>query len=282
MARNSKINPSPIRSNFYYSFFFLPKEKRIAITRVYRFCRAVDDIADNPLPRYEKVKQIHEWRHELKRCYDGNPTHPITQALYSSIQTFGLSRSYFEDLIRGVEMDLNINRYESFDDLSEYCYYVAGTVGLLCLQIFGLPIDKYRNYGIPLATAFQLTNILRDLKSDASRGRIYLPLEDLQKFGYSENELLTGIYNKKFIALMEYEADRAAQFYTRARKSLKPGDRKNLVASEIMAAIYSSLLQKIRAAKYSVYSRQLSLSNIQKAWIAIETWLSIRLARHRT
>lgn len=277
MALNQAARQASSQSNFYYSFLFLPKEERDAIYQVYRFCRAVDDVVDSNQPQDEKRRQIHQWRQELDRCYAGQPGHPITQPLLEPIRAFGLSRTYFEELIQGVERDIHTTRYETFNDLSVYCYHVAGTVGLLCLQIFGVSLDLYRDYAISLGTAFQLTNILRDLKTDAARGRIYLPLEDLRKFGYSEKELLAGVYNDNFIALMQFEHDRATQFYHRTHMLLQPQDRKSLVASEIMSAIYSSLLKRIKDVHYNVFTQTITLSAFQKLLIALRTRISISL-----
>ena len=275
MAQNQAVHQASSQSNFYYSFFFLPKEKRDAIYQVYRFCRVVDDVVDSTQSREEKKRQLQQWRQELGRCYTGQPGHPITQSLLEPIRTFGLSRTYFEELIQGVERDIHTTRYESFHDLSEYCYDVAGTVGLLCLQIFGVSFQRYRDYAVSLGTAFQLTNILRDLKTDAARGRIYLPLEDLRKFGYSEKDLLAGVYNNNFIALMQYEHDRAKQFYQQAHALLLPQDRKRLIASEIMSAIYSSLLKRIKDIHYDVFTHSITLSTYKKFLIALRTRFSI-------
>jgi phytoene synthase len=261
------------RSNFYYSFLFLPQAKREAIHRVYAFCRAVDDVADGALPDRDKKSLIEEWRKELDRCYAGRPTHPITQALLPSIRTFHLTRDHFEELINGVEMDLTTTRYETFNELSRYCYRVAGTVGLLCLEIFEALADRYRDYAIHLGTAVQLTNILRDLKSDAERGIIYLPQEDLRRFGYSEEELRSSTYNDRFIRLMQYECQRAHELYRKADSLLKPEDRRRVFASLIMAKIYRSLLQRIESSRYNVFSEKAALSAPFKFLVAFRTWL---------
>jgi 15-cis-phytoene synthase len=275
MARNQAARQALSQSNFYYSFLFLPKKERDAIYQVYRFCRAVDDVVDGTQPREEKKRQIQQWRQELDRCYAGQPGRPITQSLLKPIRAFGLSRVYFEELLRGVERDIHTTRYETFNDLSEYCYDVAGTVGQLCLQIFGVSLQRYRDYAVSLGTAFQLTNILRDLKTDAARGRIYLPLEDLRKFGYTEKDLLACVYNDNFIALMQYEYDRARRFYQQAHALLLPQDRKRLVASEIMSAIYSTLLKRIQDVHYDIFTHSITLSVYQKLLIALRTRIGI-------
>ena len=229
----------------------------------------------------EKLQQIEGWKTELSRCFEGRPHHPIMKALVEPIQTFGLSRHYFEDLIRGVEMDLTLTRYKTFDELSRYCYHVAGTVGLLCLQVFGLSSERYQNYASHLATAFQLTNILRDLKQDAQTGRIYLPLEDLDRFNYSEKEILKGIYNDRFIDLMKYQVKRAEDFYSMAESLILTQDRKKLIAPEIMSVIYASLLKKIVSIQFNVYSNRVTLSPPKKIILALRTRLSLILPSAR-
>lgn len=269
------------QSNFYYSFLFLPEDQKQAILKIYGFCRIVDDVADSSLPDNEKLRRIEEWKTELTRCFEGHPHHPIMKALWGAIQTFGLSRNYFEDLVRGVEMDITINRYKTFDELSRYCYHVAGTVGLLCLQVFGLSSDRYRNYASHLATAFQLTNILRDLKHDANLGRIYLPLEDLETFNYSEEEFFNGVYNDRFINLMKFQVKRAEGFYSMTQSLILNKDRKKLIASEIMSVIYASLLKGIISIKFDVFSHQVTLSTLQKMTLALRTRLSMILPSAR-
>jgi phytoene synthase len=278
MAPVPDADRAAARSSFYYSFLFLPRPKREAILAVYRFCRAVDDAADGPLPVDEKKRQLEEWRRELDRCYSGRPARPVTEALRVAVEAFGLSRGHFEELIRGAETDLEAVRYESFKELSRYCYRVAGTIGLLSIQIFGLDSGRHREYAVALGTAFQLTNILRDLKADAARGRIYLPLEDLRKFGYSEKELSDGIQDERFTALMRHQYERARSFYEQARDLLRPEDRGPLMAAEIMAAIYGSLLERIRASGYRVFGKPVAIPDHQKFWIALKTYLSIRLS----
>jgi 15-cis-phytoene synthase len=263
------------KSNFYYSFLFLPRPQQEAIHQVYRFCRVIDDVADSDLPRNEKKTLLDEWRKELADCFSGHPRHPVMKPLLESVRTFGLSRKYFEELIDGVEMDLTGLRYESFEGLSRYCYGVAGTVGLLCVQIFGVPLERYRDYAIRLGTAFQLTNILRDLKPDAARGRIYLPLEDLRRFGYPESDLLKGVYSDPFIRLMEFETGRARDFYQAAHQLIRPDDRKRLLPAEIMTGIYGSILDRIRAVRFNVFENEISLPSYQKVWIAVSKKLSV-------
>lgn len=273
MIRSRESCRAVTQSSFYYSFLFLPKKQREAIYRVYAFCRTIDDVVDSSLSDEEKNSRIAEWRKELDRCYAGHPAHPITQFLLDPIRTFRLTRTYFEELINGVEMDLTISRYETFAELSRYCYRVAGTVGLLCLEIFGCTENRHKDYAIKLGTAFQLTNILRDLKTDAIKGRIYLPREELEQFGYAEKELLSHTYNERFIALMRYECHRAREIYRQAEALLLPQDRRPFIASLIMTAIYRSLLRRIEAIHYNVFTQKAILSAPMKFFIAFRVWL---------
>ncbi len=262
-------------SNFAFSFLFLPRPQREAIERVYAFCRTLDDVSDSALSREEKKRQLEFWRNELDRCYAGKAEHPITAALQETVRELHLTRSYFDDLLLGIEMDFTIARYSSFVHLSQYCYRVAGVVGLICLEIFGCPNE--RDYAVALGIAFQITNILRDVKEDAVRGRIYLPQEDLLRFGYSENELLNSNYNDPFVKLMRFEAERAGDYFRRAADLIKPEDRKQLIASEIMAAIYSALLQEIKTARYNVFDQRIRLSKPRKIALALKTAMMNRI-----
>ena len=266
------------RSNFYYSFLFLSKEKRQAIYAVYAFCRSVDDVADGEASDHDKQRLLDDWRRELERCYKGEAQHPITVKLAQSLQRFPIPRQYFEELIAGVEMDLTHTRYVTFGELYEYCYRVAGVVGLMCIEIFGYRNPTAREYAIALGVALQLTNIMRDLKGDAERGRIYLPLEDLARVGYREEELLHHAYTPAFIELMGVAGDRARQYFHQARQLLTEEDRRSLVAAEIMGAIYYRLLETIEAQRYQVFDRTITLPTSHKLWIALSIWA--RSTRH--
>jgi len=260
------------RSNFYYSFLFLSKQKREAIYAVYAFCRSVDDVADGDASDGEKQMLLADWRREIERCYKGTPEHPITVKLAQSLQRFPIPREYFEELIAGVEMDLTHTRYSTFGELYEYCYRVASVVGLMCIEIFSYRNPKAKDYAIALGVALQLTNIMRDLKGDAERGRIYLPLEDLACVGYREEELLQCAYTPAFIELMGVVATRARQYFHRARHLLTEEDRRSLVAAEIMGAIYYRLLESIEAQHYRVFDRIITLPTSHKLWIALSIW----------
>jgi 15-cis-phytoene synthase len=272
---SQKPRPAHQDSNFAFSFLFLPRPQRIAIERVYAFCRALDDVSDGALGLDEKKRQLAFWRNELDRCYGGKAEHPITVALQETVQEFNLTRTYFEELTQGVEMDFTVTRYPDFVRLSQYCYRVAGVVGLICLEIFSCPDDK--DYAVALGIALQLTNILRDVKDDALRGRIYLPQDDLGQFGYTEAELIAGTPNERFAELMRFEAERAGDYFHRAADLLKPDHRRKLIASEIMAAVYSALLKKIKADPKTVLERRVRLSRPKKLTLALKTALMNRI-----
>jgi phytoene synthase len=260
------------RSNFYYSFLFLSKEKREAMYAVYAFCRSVDDVADGSAPLREKQTLLDEWRRELDRCYDGNPQHPITVQLARSIRRFPIPKEHFEELITGVVMDLIHSRYPTFHELYEYCYRVAGVVGLMCIEIFGYRNPKAKDYAVNLGLALQLTNIIRDLKVDAERGRIYLPQDELARFGYHEDELLRGAYTPAFFELIRFAGSRARQYFHSARQLLAAEDRRSLFAAEIMGTIYYRLLDTIEASGYRVFDRTITLPTSHKLWIALSIW----------
>jgi phytoene synthase len=264
------------RSSFYYSFLFLPRAKREAIYVVYALCRAVDDIADEPGDAEAKAERLKGWREELDRCYAGRPTHPITTALRECLVSYPIPKGYFEELIAGVEMDLSITRYATFADLYRYCYRVASVVGLICIEIFGYRREATKEYAINLGLALQLTNILRDLKTDGRRGRIYLPQEDLQRFGVGEDDLLHGRYTPEFFPLMRFEADRARDYFRRAAERLPAEDRKSMVAAEIMGRIYRETLETIARKEFRVFEDRIALSRARRICLALTTWTRTR------
>ncbi|WP_179137505.1 presqualene diphosphate synthase HpnD [Candidatus Entotheonella palauensis] len=266
--------------NFYYAFMFLPKPKREAIYAVYAFCRYCDDIADGDYtsedqPDLLKADLLKAWRQELDNCYAGQPTHRITQALHHVVQQYDLPKHYFEELMRGVEMDFAIRRYETFAELEQYCYRVASVVGLLCIEIFGYRHVGVREYARLIGISLQLINIMRDVKEDLEAGRIYLPLEDLRAFDYPEAELQKQRYTPEFIALMQFQAQRAEDYYRRAQASLLPGDKWGLVTPEIMAGIYRATLHRIRRREYNVFTGRASLPVLRKVGIALRVFLKI-------
>ncbi len=267
-------------SNFYYAFMLLPAERRRALHAVYAFCRFIDDIADDESSG-DAATLLNRWREELDRVYGGTPTRAISRALADSARHFNIPRRYFEEIIAGVEMDLTRKRYASFEDLRLYCYRVASAVGLICIEIFGYTNPAARVYAERLGIAFQLTNILRDVKEDAARNRIYLPQDDLARFGVTEDEILRGVYSPSFVHLMEFEAARAHDFYREAEAALPPEDRSSLLTAEAMRLIYGALLDRIVRSNYRVLDRRHSLPAPLKLYLVGRAWASGRLASMR-
>jgi phytoene synthase len=276
------------RSNFSYAFLFLPRTQREALYTVYAFCRVTDDLVDEAAPPAGTpplvgdmltggpMERLKAWRAELDACFRGEPTHPVTQRLAETLLAFRIPHMYFEELLNGVEMDLTTSRYATFAELQRYCYRVAGVVGLMCIEIFGYRHASTRMYAERLGTAFQLTNILRDLGTDADRGRIYLPQEDLERFRVPEADLLARRKSPAFDDMMRFEVGRARQYYAAARTVLPTEDRQSMLAAEIMGAIYARILDRIEAANYDVFSRRIRLSDMHRLWLATRCW-----ARHR-
>jgi len=268
-------------SNFYYSFLFLPKVKREAMYTVYAFCKAVDSAVDEPAAGSNPKDELTHWRNELDAVYAGIPTTPIMVSLAHHVKSMGIPKAYFEELIKGVEMDLFNNRYVTFDELSLYCYRVASVVGLICLHIFGVTSARAQDYAVALGMAFQLTNILRDVGDDAAERRIYLPLEDLKKWNYAEKSMLNRSYSPEFCALMAYEASRAHHYYKRADAALKelsPLERRALTVAEIMRGIYRRILDQIERSNYQVFGPRISLTTTQRLIIALRIWLRSRVS----
>ncbi|MGH7815074.1 MAG: presqualene diphosphate synthase HpnD [Candidatus Binataceae bacterium] len=262
-------------SNFYYAFMLLPAERRRALNAVYAFCRFIDDIADDESIR-EPAKMLERWREELDRVFAGAPTRPVSRALADSVRRFDILRAPFDEIIAGVEMDLTRKRYETFDDLRLYCYRVASAVGLVCIEIFGCNSPAGKIYAENLGIAFQLTNIIRDVREDSRRGRIYLPLEDLRRFGVAEDEILRGVYSLNFANLMESQARRAREFYTAAQLAIAPEDRPALLAAEAMRLIYGAILERIIASNYRVLDRRVTLSSPHKLYLVGRAWAAGR------
>jgi phytoene synthase len=274
-------------TNFYYSFLVLPAEKRRAIVAVWDFCRAVDDAVDEVGERDTEAAavEVARWRRELSACFEGRtPETRPGQALVPLITQFHLPRAPFESLIEGVEMDLGISRYDTFAELYEYCIRVASAVGLICIEIFGYRDPGARQYGIELGVALQLTNILRDVPEDLARGRLYIPLEDLRRFGCSEEDIRAeagnaggGITSANVKALLEHQGQRAREYYRRAAAALPPTDARRLVAAEIMGAIYRGILDRIEQADYDVFTAVVRIPRPRRALIAATTWARVAL-----
>ena len=264
------------RSSFYYAFILLPPERRRALHAVYAFCRFVDDIADDEGIR-EPAELLARWREELGRVYEGAPTRALSRALADSVRRFAIPRNLFEEIIAGVEMDLMHKRYATFEQLRPYCYRVASALGLICIEIFGYRNPSAKTYAENLGLALQITNILRDVREDAERGRIYLPLEDLARFDVSEEEILRGVYSPNFVALMEFEARRAQELYASAQRALAPEDRSTLLTAEAMRLIYAALLEQIVKSNYRVLDRRHSLSAPRKLYLVGRAWAAGRI-----
>ena len=272
-------------TSFYYSFLVLPPRKRQAIIAVWDFCRAVDDAVDEVVLEHEwaggmtgdararAARQLAGWRSELDALYHGTPQTPQGIALRPYIQEFNLPRLRFEELIDGVEMDLAHARYETFTALSEYCRRVASAVGLISVEIFGYRDPGSRAYAESLGMALQLTNIVRDVAADLRRGRIYLPAEDLTRFAVTEDDLRRGQVTQPVAALLQFECERAHDYYRRAASQLPSVDARSLAAAEIMGGIYFAILQRIEDANYDVFSRRIRVPRPQRAIIALRIWL---------
>jgi 15-cis-phytoene synthase len=268
------------RSSFYYAFILLPTERRRALHAVYAFCRFIDDIADDETIR-EPALLLARWREELERVYSGAPTRALSRALADSARRFKIPRELFEEIINGVEMDLSRKRYQSWEELRPYCYRVASALGLICIEIFGYSNPSAKLYAENLGLALQLTNILRDVREDAERGRIYLPLEDLARFNVSEQEILGGVYSPNFVRLMDFEARRARELYALAQSELAPEDRATLLTAEAMRLIYAALLERIINSNYRVLDRRHRLSAPHKLYLVGRAWAEGRMSALR-
>ncbi|MDR2689981.1 MAG: presqualene diphosphate synthase HpnD [Azoarcus sp.] len=260
-------------SSFYYSFIFLPPPRRRAITALYAFCREVDDVVDECHDPALAHVRLDWWRQEIGRVFDGSPTHPVAQALKDIVGPFALSREHLLEIIDGMEMDLAHSRYPDFPALQQYCYRVAGVVGLLAASIFGYRDPATLIYAHDLGIAFQLTNIIRDVGEDARRGRIYLPIDELQTFNVPAADILNARPTDNFRALMQFQKERAERFYAQAFAALPAIDRKSQRPGLVMAAIYRALLAEIARDGFQVLDRRTSLTPLRKVWLAGLTWL---------
>ncbi|MEO8664718.1 MAG: phytoene/squalene synthase family protein [Ignavibacteria bacterium] len=267
------------KSNFLYSFSLLSKEKNDAINTVYAFCRRTDDIVDDKNESDEKkYSRIIEWRNEFEKALmNGDSKYSLLNSLNKIIYKFSIPVEPFFDLIKGMEMDLKRNRYNTFGELIDYCFNVASTVGLMCIEIFGYNNPKTKDFAINLGIALQLTNILRDIKADAQNGRIYIPLEDLRRFNYSEKDLLSFTYNQEFISLMKHECERARFFYDEANKNLSKEDKGLMFAARIMEHIYFRVLKKIEKRNYNVFQKKVKVSKLKKIYITAGVYLKYKL-----
>lgn len=263
-------------SSFYYAFLFLPKERRAAITALYAFCREVDDVVDETSDPTIAAQTLQWWREEVARLYAGQPTHPVTRALAPHVEPFAIGQNRLLEIIAGMEMDLHQSRYLDFAGLAHYCHHVAGVVGLLSSNIFGATDPKSADYAEKMGLAVQLINIIRDVGEDARMGRIYLPVDELQRFEVPAADLLNARYTPNFVALMRFQAERAKAIYADALATLPPADRRPQRTGLIMGAIYRTLLDEIEREDFKVLDRRISLTPIRKLWIAWKTWVGAK------
>jgi phytoene synthase len=261
-------------SSFYYAFLFLPAERRRAITALYAFCRDVDDAVDEASEPQIAAAKLAWWRSEVTNLYAGAPQHPVTRALAPFTGKFSLSAERLNEIIDGMEMDLRQTRYLDWPALERYCHLVAGVVGMLAAGIFGYSNPRTLEYARALGIAFQLTNVIRDVGEDARKNRIYIPMEDLQRFEVPASDILQGRESAAFRALMGFEAQRARTYYDKAMAALPPEDRRAQRSGLIMSAIYRSLLEEIERDEFRVLSQKTALTPLRKLYIAWRTWLA--------
>jgi 15-cis-phytoene synthase len=261
-------------SSFYYSFLFLPPERRRAITALYAFCREVDDAVDEPSDAGVARATLAWWRGEIARLFAGKPQHPVTRALQPAVEAFGLTEERLNEIMDGMEMDLNQSRYMDFPGLELYCRRVAGAVGMLAAGIFGYRNPKTLQYAEKLGLAFQLTNIIRDVGEDARKNRIYLPMDELKQFGVTAADILNARQTENFARLMQFQAERARRCYDEALALLPAEDRRAQRPGLMMAAIYRALLDEIAGENYQVLRQRTALTPIRKLWIAWRTWVT--------
>ncbi|BDQ02277.1 presqualene diphosphate synthase HpnD [Ignavibacterium sp.] len=266
------------KSSFYYAFNLLPEKQRDAMNTVYAFCRKTDDIVDDiSVPDDVKYEKLRRWRIEFEKAFAGRSEYPLLNKLGKTISNFNIPLDPFFELIKGMEMDLQKNRYKNFDDLLVYCYRVASTVGLMCIEIFGYKNPSTKDFAVNLGIALQLTNILRDLGKDAEQGRIYLPQEDLEKFNYSETQLYQKISDENFKQLMKYEVERAKNYFEKATQSLDLDDKKTMFAARAMQHIYYRMLERIIQTDYDVLNNEIKVKKIEKVGIALGVWAKYQL-----
>ncbi|MGZ8290792.1 MAG: presqualene diphosphate synthase HpnD [Telluria sp.] len=260
-------------SSFYYSFLFLPQERRRAITALYAFCREVDDTVDECTDESIARIKLAWWRTEVQAMYAGTATHPVMQALQPHLAVYNLEQKHLQAIIDGMEMDLNQSRYLDFPAMKSYCWHVASVVGILSASIFGVTNPRTLEYAEKLGLAFQLTNIIRDVGEDARKGRIYLPVNELQQFGVTAADLLNARHSEKFEALMKFQVERAYKVYDEAMALLPKEDRRAQRPGLMMAAIYRTVLDEIERDNYHVLNQRISLTPLRKLWLAWKTYV---------
>ena len=255
-------------SSFYYAFLFLPPQRRAAITAFYAFCREVDDVVDEVQDLTVAAQKLHWWQMEVQNSFAGNAQHPVMKALMPLAAEFGITAQHLQDVIAGCQMDLNQTRYLDFAGLQRYCHLVAGVVGEVAARIFGQSQDETTHYAHQLGLAFQLTNIIRDVGEDALRGRIYLPVNELQQFEVSAKDILERRDSAAFQALMAFQYERAQGLYAQALADLPAADWRSQKPGLMMASIYRTLLVEIQAAGFPVLRQRVALTPLRKFWLA--------------
>ncbi len=260
-------------SSFYYAFLFLPPDRRRAITALYAFCREVDDVVDECTdPSVARIK-LAWWRTQVDQLFDGKSDHPVMQALAPHLQSCGIEATRMHAVINGMEMDLDQTRYLDWPGLRTYCWHAAGVVGELSAGVFGYTDPQTLKYAEKLGLAFQMTNIIRDIGDDARRGRIYLPVNDMQKFDVKASDILNGVYSDRFTALMRFETERTRELYKEAMSLLPEQDRRAQRPGLMMAAIYHALLEEIERDQWQVLHQRISLTPVRKLWLAWKVWV---------
>ncbi len=270
------------RSNFFYAFLTLPRPQREAIYAVYAFCRIVDDAVDLGCDRAAQRAELARWRDEVRRVYEGDPAHPAGERLQAAARLFPIPREALFEIIAGVEMDLERSTYETFEELYPYCYRVASAVGLCCIEIFGYSDTRAREFAVDLGVALQLTNIMRDVEPDARAGRVYLPQEELRRFGVTAGDLAAGRYTPEFASLMAHQAARARQYYERAWAARPRADERSLFAAEIMGRTYFALLETMERQRFRVFGKRVSVPTPKKLGIALRCWARSRWGEKRS
>ncbi|QDL54019.1 presqualene diphosphate synthase HpnD [Rhodoferax aquaticus] len=255
-------------SSFYYAFLFLPKPRRAAITAFYAFCREVDDVVDDMVDASVAATKLAWWQGEVAKAYAGTPTHPVMQALMPLAAIYGIEQRHLQAVIEGCQMDLEQTRYLDYPNLQRYCHLVAGEVGEVAARIFGQSDPQTTAYAHKLGQALQLTNIIRDVGEDAMRGRIYLPVNELQQFDVKAHEILKRSYSDRFTALMQFQAKRAQSLYDEALALLPAADRRAQKPGLMMASIYRALLSEIERDNFQVLHQRVSLTPLRKLWLA--------------
>jgi phytoene synthase len=275
---HSRVITHKSASNLALAFLLLPRAKRDAMSALYAFCRKVDDVTDNEsAPAEKRREQLAAWRNDIRRaCAGETPQFTVNRELQPVIREYRLPFPLFDELLKGCEMDFDIKRYDNFEQLELYCYRVASVVGLLSIEIFGYQTPACRDYAVYLGKALQFTNILRDVRTDAGRGRIYLPLDGLKKFGVSPDEILKHEFSDRFARLAADVAERAKFFYRQARQTLPAEDRHAMVAAELMGAVYWRLLKKLERQQFNVFGPEpVRLNKLQKTLLVLRAWLRV-------